>query len=143
METWRRPRIYTPAVKATLLWVACGRIHSKRMVPYLPQIVSKGALKIRSETEKLLVQMSTANTASFLPPDPRGKGIGAHPKPEPFSKRRSLSELLPIERIIALDFGRWTLRPTAERASRVNTCTPCVPWMWPQSSASPLPNHSR
>jgi len=37
-----RPRIYTPDVKAALLevWEACGCICSKRLAPFLPEIVA-------------------------------------------------------------------------------------------------------
>ena len=67
-----RPRIYTPDVKAALLevWEACGCICSKRLAPFLPEIVSvlkqKGVLKIRPETEKLLLGMSAATIDRLL-----------------------------------------------------------------------------
>jgi len=67
-----RPQIYTPDVKAALLevWEACGCICSKRLAPFLPEIVAvfkqKVVLKIRPETEKLLVRMSAATIDRLL-----------------------------------------------------------------------------
>jgi len=61
-----RPRLYTPDVKAALLevWEACGQICSKRLAPFLPEIVAmlkrEGELNIQRETEKLLMQVSAA-----------------------------------------------------------------------------------
>jgi len=59
-------------VKAALLevWEACGGICSKRLAPFLPEIVAvlkqKGVLKIRPETEKLLLKMSAATIDRLL-----------------------------------------------------------------------------
>jgi hypothetical protein len=61
-----RPRVYTPDVKAALLqvWEACGRICSKRLAPFLPEIVAvlqrEGELALAPDTRRLLVQMSPA-----------------------------------------------------------------------------------
>lgn len=67
-----RPRVYTPDVKAALLevWEACGRLCSKRLAPFLPELVAvlkrEGALKIWPETARLLVQMSAATIDRLL-----------------------------------------------------------------------------
>ncbi len=67
-----RPRVYTPDVKAALLevWEACGGICSKRLAPFLPELVAalkrEGVLKLRPETEKLLVRMSAATIDRLL-----------------------------------------------------------------------------
>ena len=59
-------------MKAALLevWEACGGICSKRLAPFLPEIVAvlkqKGVLKIRPETEKLLLKMSAATIDRLL-----------------------------------------------------------------------------
>ncbi len=60
------PRVYTPDVKAALLqvWEVCGRICSKRLAPFLPEIVSvlerEGEIAVPPDTRRLLVQMSPA-----------------------------------------------------------------------------------
>jgi hypothetical protein len=73
--TWDRrgrPRVYTPDVKAALLqvWEVCGRICSKRLAPFLPEIVAvlerEGELAIAPATRKLLVQMSPATIDRLL-----------------------------------------------------------------------------
>lgn len=67
-----RPRMYTPDVKAALLqvWEACGRICSKRLAPFLPEIVAvlqrEGELALALETRRLLVQMSPATIDRML-----------------------------------------------------------------------------
>jgi len=67
-----RPRVYTPDVKAALLtvWEACGCICSKRLAPFLPEIVAvlkrEGELTVRPETEKLLVRLSPATIDRLL-----------------------------------------------------------------------------
>jgi len=52
------------------VWEACGGICSKRLAPFLPEIVAvlkqKGVLKIRPETEKLLLKMSAATIDRLL-----------------------------------------------------------------------------
>lgn len=73
--TWDRrgrPRVYTPDVKAALLqvWEVCGRICSKRLAPFLPEIVAvlerEGEVKLRPDTKRLLVQMSAATIDRLL-----------------------------------------------------------------------------
>ena len=73
------PRQYTPAVKAAflLVWEACGHICSKRLAPFLPEIVAvlkhHGELRIRSETERLLPRITPATIVRLLrasPPKP-------------------------------------------------------------------------
>ncbi len=67
-----RPRVYTPDVKAALLevWEASGRICSQRLAPFLPELMAalkrEGVLKIRPETEKLLLQISPATIDRLL-----------------------------------------------------------------------------
>jgi len=67
-----RPRTYTPDVKAALLtvWATCGHICSKRLAPFLPEIVAvlkrEGELAIRPETERLLVRLSPATIDRLL-----------------------------------------------------------------------------
>ncbi|MEM1907689.1 MAG: transposase family protein [Thermosphaera sp.] len=69
-----RPRRYAPDVKATLLavWEACGYICSKRLAPFLPEIVAvlkrHGELRLRPETERLLLQVSPATIDRLLRP---------------------------------------------------------------------------
>ncbi|QAA75905.1 MAG: Mobile element protein [Candidatus Bipolaricaulis sibiricus] len=67
-----RPRVYTPDVKAALLqvWEVCGRICSKRLAPFLPEIVSvlerEGELAVAPDTRRLLVQLSPATIDRML-----------------------------------------------------------------------------
>ena len=67
-----RPRVYTPDVKAALLqvWEVCGRICSKRLSLFLPEIVAvlerEGELKVPPDTRRLLVQMSPATIDRLL-----------------------------------------------------------------------------
>ncbi|MBC7221096.1 hypothetical protein H5T55_06500 [Candidatus Bipolaricaulota bacterium] len=67
-----RPRVYTPDVKAALLqvWEVCGRICSKRLAPFLPEIVSvlerEGELALAPDTRRLLVQLSPATIDRML-----------------------------------------------------------------------------
>ena len=78
-----RPKIYTNEVKAALLeiWEVCGQICSKRLAPFLPEIVKvlerEGELKLSAETKQLLVQMSPATIDRLLqahrPKGPRGR----------------------------------------------------------------------
>ena len=138
-----RPRIYTPDVKAALLevWEACGGICSKQLAPFLPEIVAvlkqKGVLKIRPETEKLLLKMSAATIDRLLRTHAPCRRRTAAPLSRAHSsERRSLSEPSPTGMTAAQDSWRWTLWPTAERALRGNISTPCVPWMWPQDGVS-------
>lgn len=69
-----RPRRYAPDVKATLLavWEAWGYICSKRLAPFLPEIVAvlkrHGELRLRPETERLLLQVSPATIDRLLRP---------------------------------------------------------------------------
>ena len=64
--------MYTPDVKAALLqvWEACGCICSKRLAPFLPEIVAvlkrEGELVIRPQTEKLLLELSPATIDRLL-----------------------------------------------------------------------------
>lgn len=64
--------MYTPDVKAALLqvWEACGWICSKRLSPFLPEIVSvlerEGELALAPDTRRLLVQMSPATIDRML-----------------------------------------------------------------------------
>jgi len=79
----RGPKIYTNEVKAALLeiWEVCGRICSKRLAPFLPEIVTvlerEGELKLSAETKQLLVRMSPATIDRLLqthrPKGPRGR----------------------------------------------------------------------
>lgn len=72
MDRRGRPRVYTPEVKAALLqvWEACGRICSKRLAPFLPEIVEAleraGELKLPPDTKRLLVRMSPATIDRLL-----------------------------------------------------------------------------
>jgi len=72
MDRRGRPRVYTPQVKAALLqvWEVCGYICSKRLAPFLPEMVAvlkrEGELKLPPETERLLVQMSPATIDRLL-----------------------------------------------------------------------------
>ena len=72
MDRRGRPWVYTPEVKAALLqvWEACGRICSKWLAPFLPEIVAvlkrEGELTLPPETERLLVQMSPATIDRLL-----------------------------------------------------------------------------
>lgn len=67
-----RPRLYTPDVKAALLqvWEVCGRICSKRLAPFLPEIVSvlerEREIALAPDTRRLLVQMSPATIDRLL-----------------------------------------------------------------------------
>ncbi|MGQ9602531.1 MAG: hypothetical protein ACUVUT_07680 [Candidatus Bipolaricaulia bacterium] len=67
-----RPRIYTNQVKAALLevWEVCGQICSKRLQPFLPEIVEvleqAGELTLPPETKRLLVRMSPATIDRLL-----------------------------------------------------------------------------
>jgi hypothetical protein len=72
MDKRGRPRVYTPDVKAALLqvWEACGQICSKRLAPFLPEIVAvlerEGELKLPPDTKRLLVRMSAATIDRLL-----------------------------------------------------------------------------
>jgi hypothetical protein len=52
------------------VWEACGQICSKRLAPFLPEIVAvfkrEGELKVPPETERLLVRMSAATINRLL-----------------------------------------------------------------------------
>mgnify|MGYP005841627541 CR=1 FL=1 len=67
-----RPRVYTNQVKAALLevWEVCGQVCSKRLQPFLPEIVEvlerEGELTLPPETERLLVRMSPATIDRLL-----------------------------------------------------------------------------
>ncbi len=67
-----QPLQYTPDLKAALptVWEACGHICSKRLAPFLPEIVAvlkhHGELRIRSETERLLPRITPATIDRLL-----------------------------------------------------------------------------
>ena len=67
-----RPRQYTNEVKAALIavWEACDRICSKRLQPFLPEIVAalerQGELRLPPHTKRRLVKMSAATIDRLL-----------------------------------------------------------------------------
>ena len=67
-----RRRQYTPDTKAVflLVWEACGRISPKRLAPSLPEMLAvlkrHGELRIRPETERLLLRISPATIDRML-----------------------------------------------------------------------------
>jgi hypothetical protein len=83
-----RQKIYTGAVIDTLvrIWEICGRICSKRLHPFLPEIVGilerHGELHLSLEEKSLLLQMSRATIDRCL-------------QPERFEKQRGLSTTKP------------------------------------------------
>ncbi len=78
----------TPDVKAAflLVWEACGRISPKRLAPFLPEIVAvlkcHRELRIRPETERLLLRMSLATIDRMLRPQ-RPKPLRGHTTAKP------------------------------------------------------------
>ena len=85
-----RPRVYTPDVKAALLqvWEVCGRVCSKRLAPFLPEIVAilerEGELGLPPNTKRLLVQLSPATIDRMLSTH-RYRRDGGRPAPKPGS----------------------------------------------------------
>lgn len=67
-----RPPVYTNEVQAALIqvWEACGRICSKRLAPFLAEMVAvlerEGELRLPPDTERLLVRMSPATIDRLL-----------------------------------------------------------------------------
>jgi len=67
-----RPPVYTNEVQAALIqvWEVCGRICSKRLAPFLAEMVAvlerEGELKLPLDTERLLVRMSPATIDRLL-----------------------------------------------------------------------------
>ncbi|MCS7240784.1 MAG: hypothetical protein NZ651_06040 [Candidatus Bipolaricaulota bacterium] len=126
-----RPRVYTPDVKAALLqvWEACGCLCSKRLAPFLPEIVAvlkrQGLRKIRPETEKLLVRLGPATIDRRLKTHrPKPFRRRTTTKPGMLLKHQSLCEPLPIGMRPARGSWRWILWPTAGRARRASTSIP-------------------
>lgn len=93
-----RPRIYTNQVKAALIevWEVCGQICSKRLAPFLPEIVAvlerEGELKLPPDTKRLLVRMSAATIDRLLRTH-RPKGLRGRCTTKPGSL---LKEKIPV-----------------------------------------------
>jgi hypothetical protein len=78
-----RTAIYRGEVKEVLenIWEICGRICSRRLHPFLPEIVKvlerHGEMQLENDTKKLLLQMSRATIDRCLQParykQPRGR----------------------------------------------------------------------
>jgi hypothetical protein len=78
-----RTSIYQGEVKETLenIWEICGRICSRRLHPFLPEIVKvlerHGEMQLENDTKRLLLQMSRATIDRCLQParykQPRGR----------------------------------------------------------------------
>lgn len=102
-----RPRIYTNEVKSALIhiWEICGLICSRRLHPFLPEIVEvlerEGGLRLPKEPRELLLEMSRATIDRLLRSQrykrPRGKGTT---KPGTLLKR----SIIPVR-----TFADWTM----------------------------------
>jgi hypothetical protein len=72
-----RPRQYTPEIVDALrvAWEACGYICSRRLRPFLPELVPTlarfGVLQLRPETTAILLQISPATIDRVLAPSRR------------------------------------------------------------------------
>jgi len=126
-----RPRVYTPDVKAALLqvWEACGGICSRCLAPFLPEIVAvlkrEGELKIRPETERLLLKLSPATIDRLLKTHrPKPLRGAVPPSPALSSKARSPYAPSPTGTMPGRGFWRWTWLPTVVRVPKENTSTP-------------------
>ncbi len=77
-----RPSVYTNEVKAALItvWGVCGKICSKRLVPFLPEIVDAlerhGELRLTEETRHLLLKLSPATMDRLLTTHRKRHGRG-------------------------------------------------------------------
>jgi len=92
----RRARKYTPAARAALvtLWRAANGICSKRLVPFLPELIAVlercGELQLDADTKALVLQMSPATVDRLLRRERQGlrrRGLGTT-KPGTLLKRQ-------------------------------------------------------
>jgi len=92
----RRARKYTPAARDALvtLWRAANGICSKRLVPFLPELIAVlercGELQLDADTKALVLQMSPATVDRLLRPQRQGlrrRGLGTT-KPGTLLKRQ-------------------------------------------------------
>ena len=111
-----RPRQYTPDVKAAflLVWEACGRISPKRLAPFLPEIVAvlkrHGELRIRPETERLLLRISRPPSIGCFLPTAQSPCEGTRPpSPGPSLGTRSPCGPSRTGTKVNLGFWRWML----------------------------------
>lgn len=78
--TRRRKRLYPQAVTdaVVLIWTTCDYIASRRLHPFLPEMVRilerQGRLTLSSETRRLLLQMSRSTIDRLLKPARRARG---------------------------------------------------------------------
>ncbi len=77
-----RKKIYQGEVVIALeqIWEVCGRICSKRLQPFLPEMLKVlervGAISLSADTKKLLLSMSRASIDRCLTPARKTKGRG-------------------------------------------------------------------
>ena len=132
----RRARKYPPAARAALvtLWRAANGICSKRLVPFLPELIAVlercGELQLDADTKALVLQMSPATVDRLLRRERQGlrrRGLGTT---KPGTLRNALhfassakSPSAPSRTGMrpAPASWRWTWWPTAARPPRENT----------------------
>jgi hypothetical protein len=116
-----RPATYGVEVRAALagLWEASGRLGSKRLVPFLPELIDAlerhGQLALPATLRRQLVAISPATVDRLLARERR------RARPVPYVHRRAPSAL---QRAIPVrTFGEWdNVRPGAVQADLVLHC---------------------
>lgn len=116
-----RPSKYQPSLLQPLkmLWETSDRLCSKRLKPFLPELVGAlerhGEMKLDPEVKQQLLQMSEATIDRYLKPL-RSRGLR-----QPYSQSRSsstLKALIPIR-----TFGDWAnVKPGSVQADLVMHC---------------------
>ena len=116
-----RPNKYSPALLQPLktLWETSDRLCSKRLKPFLPELIGAlerhGEIKLEPEVKQQLLEMSAATIDRHLKPL-RSRGLR-----QPYSQSRSsstLKALVPIR-----TFGDWAgVKPGSVQADLVMHC---------------------
>lgn len=116
-----RPPIYGSEVRAALvrLWEASGLLGSKRLVPFLPELIEvlerHGQLALPARLQRQLVAISPATVDRLLARERR------RVRPVPYVHRRAPSALQ--QAIPVRTFGEWgDVRPGAVQADLVLHC---------------------
>jgi len=97
----RNSRVYTHAVAQALaeVWEICGRVCSRRLHPFLPDILEAleqhRELVLPADTKALLLRMSRATIDRLLKPAPLDSPTegSARPSPAPCSRRQTGADL--------------------------------------------------
>jgi hypothetical protein len=127
----QRSRHYPFAVQQALIrcWQVANGICSKRLVPYLPELVAVlervGELRLDADTKTRLLSLSAATADRLLQAErQRSKPHGLSTPNRARSPRMpSPSGLLPIGMTCSRALLKWIWWPTVQRAPKGSICT--------------------